>query len=208
MRLLIKLFAGYILFCTALVLLSINLVQRCDALRSHFDVAVVLGGGSTTDGLSIDSAARVIAGVRLYQTGTVDSLLMTGAGALGQASTAKAMARKARDMSVDSEGILVEPASQSTLQNARFSLEILPEDTRLIVVTEPFHALRGAASFLWAGKAVSVCATPKVPRPGQGTLRARVREVAAWAVNIPRAAGWTMAAWLVPEDRLPLWILQ
>lgn len=204
-RWLVRLTTYFLLACTVLALLSVLTSPRCEEVTEAYDTAVVLGGGTRAERLSTDTLSRVSAGVVLYQRGLVQRLHMTGGGDVADHSIGEEMAKEAARAGVPNAAISWEGTSRSTLENALFSAPMLPPPGAgsLIVVTEPFHALRGAASFLWAGYPSAFCGSPDQTRSDGGLFKAVVREVAAWAFNILRGAVWSLASVFGVAGALP-----
>lgn len=198
----------YSLLCAGLVAASITLTPSCASIDDKYDIAVVLGGGDELRAaVRAKETGRVHAAIRLLDRAVVRRLHLTGGGPDGLSSNANYLAGIARGKGVPESLLSLETQSFSTLQNALFSLRILPEEASLIVVTEDFHAWRAKASFLWAGRAVDICASPDPDRPTREFVRVRAREIAAWAVNIARVGVWSAAQALGLGDLLPVRVL-
>jgi uncharacterized SAM-binding protein YcdF (DUF218 family) len=190
-------------------LLSPIVTSSCEDLDRTFDIAVVMGGGATQDGLTDTSMRRIVEAVRLYQAGNVRAIHATGYGPNGAVheSEASAMRSVALAAGVPAEHISIEDRSRSTLENARFSVPLLPADATLLIVTDRFHTLRSAASFAWAGRLAPFCAVPNAEDSGEETRRRMKYEVLAWGLNIARAGGFSLASLLGQSGRLPDWFL-
>lgn len=207
--LLLRLSVAYVLLCAVLGFGSAFVVPSCASVTGTRDVALVLGAGIRRDGtLSPDSATRTEAGAELYRRGLVSAVHLSGGGAVGGTTIGETMARHAMDHGVPESALSWEGRSQSTLQNAVFSLPMLPEDATIRVVTEPYHALRGAASFLAAGRPSPVCAAPRGDTGAYDWTRDRLRETAAWGLNILRGSAYGISALLGRTDALPEWALE
>lgn len=172
----------YGLLCVALVVGSDRFTARCTAVVQPADIAVVLGGGSMPEQLTPVTLERTMTGIALYERGVVQHLHMTGGGDFPGRTPGELMAELAIAAGVPPDRVSHEGASRSTLQNALFSRDALSRDTTRLLVTDPYHTWRGAFSFALAGRPASVCATAD----SMQSRRARLRETAAWAVNIPR----------------------
>lgn len=200
-----RLVAAYVLLCTALPILSRLIVPSCASVTTLHDIAVILGSGIHPGGqLTPDSATRVAAGVALYQRGLVTGLHLTGGGAAQEGtSIGAAMARDARAARVPADRVTFEGESRSTLENALFSLPFLSDADSIIVVTEPFHALRGGASFAWAGRPSTICKSP-IGTPGPARwLRDQAWETGGWGLNLIRAPLWSLTRAAGRPDLLP-----
>lgn len=199
---------AYVLLCVALTLASPLVSPDCAAVETPRDIAVVLGSGNTAKKLNPSSRARIAGGVALYKAGRVKALHTTGAGLAGNASVGEGMARMAIREGVPADRVTWEGRARSTLENALLSLPVLPQDAELIIVTDRFHSLRGAASFVWAGRPSAFCSVP-LPRDGTNSLwRTPVWEVGGWGVNIARGAVFLAASAVGLADHLPDAFLQ
>lgn len=116
------------------------------------DVIVCLGGGMNAQGvLAPATLRRVDRCAELYEAGIAPVVLFTGGRPTPQSPSAGGqMMRYAQTLGVPQSQMIVEPAAQSTLQNALFSMEYLQSAQRLVIVTEAFHLPRSYASFRWA----------------------------------------------------------
>ncbi|MGP6088857.1 YdcF family protein [Antarctobacter jejuensis] len=195
----------YLSLCFALTVGSILLTRDCLVMDEAFDIAVILGGGREGEAHVLEhGTGRIHTGVVLYQNGVAPVLHLTGGGdPKTHKSSAEGMAGIARDKGVPDSALRIETESFSTLQNVLFSLPDLPQDARLLLVTESYHAWRAWASFAWGGRPAPVCASQKPGRTTKSKAWVVVRETGSWAVNIPRAAIWSAAQLLGLEASLP-----
>ncbi|MEL6643506.1 MAG: YdcF family protein [Pseudomonadota bacterium] len=159
------------------------------------DAIVVLSGPlGVTPPLVGETLDRTERGIDLFNAGLAPRLVMTGGTEdAGVAPVAERMADHAISRGVPAEAILVENASHSTLQNARFimDLDAMAPDTRLILVTHRYHLPRSWASFRWAGfRSVSLVAADEGP---VGISVDLLMEGIKWPANILRAAGASIA---------------
>lgn len=122
-------------------------------LEGPVDAIVVLGAPLRPDGqLSLAGRERVFEGVRCYNEGLAPLLVFTG-GAAHSAAEGPEMARRAEELGVPSEAILVEDRSTTTSENARFTAELLRSRgvQSVWVVSQPFHLRRGRRLFRQQG---------------------------------------------------------
>lgn len=100
------------------------------------DAIVVVSGG--------DNNKRIEKGVELYKDGWAPVLMFSGAAAEGSVSNALAMKRIAYSKGVPASDILIEELSKTTVENAKFSAEIIKEKkfNTIILVTSPYHQRR------------------------------------------------------------------
>jgi len=126
-------------------------IPNPDTMRPA-DAIVCLGGGMDARG-TLDQATltRVDRCVQLYEAGLAPVVIFTGGTARPNGpSSGGQMARYAMTLGLPEGAAVIEAAAQSTLQNALFTLESLPDVRALILVTEAFHLPRSYASFRWA----------------------------------------------------------
>ncbi|MCM2357552.1 MAG: YdcF family protein [Geobacteraceae bacterium] len=130
------------------------------------DVIVLLGGGLydnvpdlTGSGSPSEAMlARIVTAVRLQRQLDVPVLVSGGAVYGGRTPEAIVVRRFLKDLGVPDRSIIVEDRSRDTMENARFSREILRQHgfRRPLLVTSAFHMRRSLAAFKQAG----IIATP------------------------------------------------
>ncbi len=116
--------------------------------------AVVLGtqvlpGGQPSRTLD----ARVRHAARLYASGRVDRVVVTGGVGKHSPSEAEVMARILREEGVPDEAVLLEGEAENTWDSARLVAAMAAEEgvSEALVVTDPLHCVRASAAFRWAG---------------------------------------------------------
>jgi len=176
------------------------------------DVIVVLGAGMDADGtLHQSTILRVEKGVTLFQQGTAPRMHFSGGrGRAGGPAAGAMMARLATELGVPEGVITHEDESLSTLQNALFSMPMLRDFRRIILVTEGFHLPRSWASFKWAAfnsgnsfdiaLARSTAFRAKSPNLRYAPVSMVVREALAWGFNTLRVVAWQGAGWAGVEN--------
>lgn len=121
------------------------------------DVIVVVSGG--------DTQARTDAGIRLYQNGWAEYLVLSGA-ALDKSgpSNAEAMKRQAQDAGVPEYAILIDEEAVNTQQNAENTKSIIEarDFSEVILVTSGYHQRRASLEFNKSVEAVTVRNYPVV----------------------------------------------
>ncbi len=113
-------------------------------------VAVVLGTQVLAGGRpSRTLEARVRHAAGMYAGGEVDRLVVTGGLGKHPPTEAEVMARILRAAGVPEEAILREDGAESTWDSARFVAKLLAREgvREVLVVTDPLHCVRTAASF-------------------------------------------------------------
>lgn len=169
------------------------------------DAIVCLGGGMSPNGtLAAPVLTRIERCVQLFEADRAPVVVFSGGtAALNGPNAGGQMALYARSLGLPVNAVIVEGRAQSTLQNAVFSLDLVPDAERVIVVTEGFHLPRSWASFKWAaweadhdGLGVSLAMSENVRRdPTSGTIGWRIlaRESLAIWFNALRAAAYSIA---------------
>ncbi len=116
------------------------------------DAIVCMGGGMSANGtLSAPTLTRVERCVQLFEARLAPVIIFSGGIARPNGpSAASQMGRFAMTLGLPQNAVIEEGLAQSTLQNALFSLPIIPNAEHIIVVTEAFHLPRSWASFRWA----------------------------------------------------------
>jgi len=116
--------------------------------------AVVLGtqvlpGGRPSRTLD----ARVRHAARLYASGGIDRVVVTGGVGKHPPSEAEVMARILREEVVPDGAVLLEGEAESTWDSARLVAAMAAGDgvSEVLVVTDPLHCVRTAAAFRRAG---------------------------------------------------------
>ena len=116
------------------------------------DAVVCLGGGMSADGtLDASVLKRIERCVQLFEADRAPIVVFSGGSAIpGGPDAGTQMSQYATTLGLPETAAVVESRAQSTLQNALFSLSLIPDASRVILVTEAFHLPRSWASFKWA----------------------------------------------------------
>jgi uncharacterized SAM-binding protein YcdF (DUF218 family) len=168
------------------------------------DAIVCLGAGAyRRDGRLIPDTAshrRALTCAELYAQGAAPRVIFTG-GLSAPGSAAAAMAESAGLPETD---VIIEPASLSTIQNAAFSLAMLPPETgHVIIVSDAFHLPRAWLIFRALGmpEVALYAADPLTEAQAETAVGNRplrwwvVREAAAIWFNAARAAAYVVGGW-------------
>lgn len=154
--------------------------------------------------------ARAARGVALWKAGAAPILVLSGVQPdRDGVNHAADMAAWAEAQGIPGSAIVLEPDSQSTLQNALFTRDALGGDMAapVILVTHRWHLPRAWASFRWAGfRAVTpVAADPVEPWIPPADI---AKEMVKWPVNILRGAAASLLIALgLPEEDVT-WFLR
>jgi uncharacterized SAM-binding protein YcdF (DUF218 family) len=152
--LIIFLATGYLSYPFVLGALARFLIVR-DRLENA-DLIVVLGGD--------DNGERVKEGVSLYRKGYSKKFIMSGGSVAWNVNAAENMRKQATFMSVPDNSIIIEKESESTLENAKFSLPIAEKEgaKKVILVTSPMHSRRARRVFnkLFLSKGIKIISWP------------------------------------------------
>lgn len=154
------------------------------------DAIVVLGAPLGPHGeLTPPLAERARAAAQLFHAGGAPLIIASGGVTHGASrAEADALAEQIRDAGVPSEKIVVERASQTTLENARYTAELLERGASVWLVTQPFHGRRARRLFRRAGFDAHVWHIDNSLeyRDRRRAMRWVVREYAAWAAMLLR----------------------
>jgi len=117
------------------------------------EVIIVLGGGVGPNGeLPLHVEKRLEHARELYEKYPASVILLSGYGRDNPPiAEAEAMKKHLLECEVPDEGVLLEPRSTITLENAYYSREIIDEKRirSLCVVTNAFHMHRSKGIFEW-----------------------------------------------------------
>lgn len=173
-----------------LVARALEAPLHVDHALAPLDAIVVLGAPLHPSGrLSSILEERVAAAAALYQAGGAPHVIASGGTTHGAPrAEADALAEGLRAAGVPD--VLVESRSRTTLENARFTAELLaPLGARSVwIVTQPFHGRRAAHLFRRCGLEPRVwhIADSLQYRDRKRALRWLVREYAAWGKLLMR----------------------
>jgi len=150
----------------------------------RLDAIVVLGAPlAPGDRLTAVLDERVRAAAELWRTGGAPIVVATGGVTAGaRRAEADVIAEALRDHGVPDDAIVVEAASRSTIENARFTVDQIGRDHAVWLVTQPFHGRRAARAFRAAGLVPHVwhIADSLQYRHRGRAVRWLVREYVAW----------------------------
>ena len=168
-----------------------------DRALTPADVIICLGAAQRADGTAGPaSRGRAISCDALFAQGLAPLVLFSGAGA-EERSVAQAMWE---ETTISTDHALIEGQSRSTLQNAAFSLEMLPDDASLIVLSDAFHLPRVWVSFRLMGADAQRLQMAPAQSGGLPRPRDILREGLAIWFNLARATAWSVANTLAPTD--------
>lgn len=118
----------------------------------HFnevDKIIVLGYPCTEEGsLSPMQRSRIDEALKLIETTQVDKIIFTGGAAHNEYVESQVMREYAIKKGVASNEILIETASQTTYENAKFTAQLVNDRTeQFLLVTSHFHTRRARLIF-------------------------------------------------------------
>ena len=144
--------AAYLLMTLAMLAWTFLWPEPDITALAPADAIVCMGGGMDQNGTLADATLkRVERCVQLFDAGLAPLIVFTGGTAAADGPSAGGqMARYAVDLGLPPDAVIKEAQAQSSLQNAIFTLPLLPDAQNLIIVTEAFHLPRSWASFRWA----------------------------------------------------------
>lgn len=137
-----------------------------ESMSASIDIGIVLGGYSNSTRSSPEQLVfgsdpnRLTDAVRLYKTGKIRKLLLTGGtGAFFYSGTSEAplAERFLLDLGIPASDIIIEPDSRNTHENAVFSARLLSskEKKNCLLITSAIHMRRASACFKKAGITVT-----------------------------------------------------
>ena len=113
--------------------------------RSHFDAAIVLGAAVRGDQPSPVFRDRIDQGIRLFKSGKVDWLVLTGGRPESAPVAESEIARRyAESNGVPANRMLTETGSHNTYQNLYYTLRAVKsiQLKSFVIVTDPYHLRR------------------------------------------------------------------
>jgi uncharacterized SAM-binding protein YcdF (DUF218 family) len=149
------------------------------------DAIVVLGAAQYDGRPSPQLAARLDHVVDLWGDGLSSRVVVTGGKREGDRFTeAEASARYLLDRGVPESAIVLEDAGTNTLDSLERARSLLDEDVQtVLLVTDPYHALRSRLSAQEVGFTAYVSATPESVVSGAAEMRRVVAEAAGVAIG-------------------------
>ena len=152
-----------ILFLYAGITMTEIATYRGDAEISKADCVIVLGASSFNGMISMVYEGRIHYGIELYEEGYADKILFTGGfGEGSNCSEANAARRYALDYGLSDDVILLEENSHTTIENIRFSKEIMETEglKSALLVSDPYHMKRAMLMARDVGISCQACPTP------------------------------------------------
>jgi uncharacterized SAM-binding protein YcdF (DUF218 family) len=175
------LIAGYY----AISLLQVYQAGRSDQARP-VDAIVVLGAAQYDGTPSPQLAARLDHVVTLYDEGLAPLVVVTGGKQPNDRFTeAESSARYLAERGVPSEAIVMEGVGRSTYESLANTADLLEQRglDRVVVVTDPYHALRSRLTAEDVGLTAYVSPTPTSVVRGANSFRRHVVEAAGVALG-------------------------
>ena len=177
------LLAVFVLGITYVLLVFIAVTRAATDSQSAVgegDAIVVLGAAQYNGEPSPVLASRLATALELWESGAADQIVTTGANQPGDTFTeGYAGFRFLRDAGVGEDKILVVVDGDNTYNSLQASAnQLLPEQPRVLIVTDAYHALRAAETAEELGFEAIVIAA------GSDTaLRRRLRETIAVSIG-------------------------
>jgi uncharacterized SAM-binding protein YcdF (DUF218 family) len=173
--------AGYYSF----TLVQVYRIGRSEEARAA-DAIVVLGAAQYDGTPSPQLAARLDHVVTLYAEGIAPLVVVTGGKQPNDRFTeAEASARYLAERGVPSEAITMEGAGRSTYESLANTADLLGQRglDRVVVVTDPYHALRSRLIAQDVGLTAHVSPTPTSVVGGANSVRRHLVEAAGVALG-------------------------
>ncbi|SOC12235.1 DUF218 domain-containing protein [Rhodobacter sp. JA431] len=141
--------------------------------------ALVLGARVAPDGApSAALRRRVGHAVKLYQTGQVARLILSGGAFDGAPAEATVMADLCRDAGLPESALVLEPRARNTRENFTCAKPLI-SDPALIVVTDTYHARRARLAARGLGLTISLSCPPAPDLPAVKRSKLALREAVA-----------------------------
>ncbi|MEM9514702.1 MAG: YdcF family protein [Actinomycetota bacterium] len=172
----------------ALSLWQVWSTGRADEARP-VDAVVVMGAAQYDGRPSPQLAARLDHVVELWPQGFADTVVVTGGKQPADRFTeAEASAAYLVERGVPEEAIVLENEGSSTIESLDGVADLLPEGSSVLIVTDPYHALRAKLVAEDAGLDAYVSSTPTSVVTGSSSLQRHLRE--AGGVAVARIVGF------------------
>ncbi|QKJ30390.1 YdcF family protein [Mucilaginibacter mali] len=182
--------------------------------NAHYSAAIVLGGFSSqisaTDGRFNAACERFLQAVRLQKTGKVSHIMISGGnGTLNprQFSEAVWVQGQLKQFGVPDSAIVLETKSRNTLENARFSAEILKTSglkPPYLLITSGYHMRRALMIFKHAGVDVVPypCnfSTSNISRPSWLEMVPDMEAITWWNGTIKEEWGYMVNYFMKPAN--------
>lgn len=121
---------------------------------AKYDVGIVLGGFSSVNPnkemRATESGDRLFQTLALYHGGMISKIMVSGGnGVLGSTMPKEALSVKDYliKIGIPDSAIIVESKSRNTIENALFSRQLLPENSKVLMITSAWHAPRAKMIF-------------------------------------------------------------
>jgi len=138
-----------VLLASFILIESLLLYNTKDSVPNQVDYLIILGAGLNGDKLSWTLWERVEKGLRILQVNKDMRVVVSGGKGPGEWITeAEAMQRYLVEKGIAKERIIKEEQSTSTMENFRFTHELLEQQTSyepsepVLVITNDFHMFR------------------------------------------------------------------
>jgi uncharacterized SAM-binding protein YcdF (DUF218 family) len=172
----------------AVSLTQVYVTGRSDQVEQAgpVDAIVVLGAAQYDGRPSPQLAARLDHVVTLYETGVAPLIVVTGGKQPDDRFTeAEASAQYLVDRGVSADVIVLEGSGRTTSESMAGTADLLSQRglDRVVVVTDPYHALRARLIAQAAGLTAYVSPTPTSVVRGGSSIRRHLAEAGAVAVG-------------------------
>lgn len=149
------------------------------------DAIVVMGAAQYDGRPSPQLAARLDHVVELWDRGLAPTVVVTGGNQIGDRFTeASTSASYLAERGVPAEAIVQEAAGTTTHESLEGARALLDDDVdSILIVTDPYHALRSRLTAQEVGFTAYVSSTPTSVVTGSSELRREISEAAGVAVG-------------------------
>jgi uncharacterized SAM-binding protein YcdF (DUF218 family) len=158
----------------------------------RFDALVLLGCRVAREGLPGPAARRVARAAAAYHEGQSARIVVSGGRAWAGLVEADVLAAALEAQGVPRSALMLERASLSTLENARWSAPLLAEfGARTVgIVSCDWHLARALWCFRRAGVTAEAVPAPSPPVPALRRSLRGVKERGAWLLDRAVALAW------------------
>lgn len=145
--------------------------------------AIVLGAAVWPGGVpSPTLSRRTAAAAKAFHAGRVGQIVVSGAVGQHPPSEARVMADELRRAGVPDDAILEEDAAHNTWDNIAKSLDLLPDDTPIVIVTDFYHQPRARVTARRLGHKAQSISPPLAGANLRTQLWGILREIPAFIV--------------------------
>ncbi|WP_436883301.1 YdcF family protein [Mammaliicoccus sciuri] len=139
---LITIFVYYLLFLSSIYTIS-SWINFINLRQYNLNYIIILGAGLIGDKVTPILASRINKGIEIYKRNPNSKIIMSG----GQGddeliAESQAMKNYAISLGIPSQDIIIENQSKNTEENLTFSNKLIPNTSKVAIVTNYYHLFR------------------------------------------------------------------